>query len=277
MTVSLKIGRQGLDIDLDAAIEVNNRLSSQYKTEPSPEKRRELIAILYRLNLPLFRKWKLFNFDEKEDYEQEAFFWISRALDTFDPQKGAFLAWLKRYYVAESQRQYLESKAKRQKVQEAAQALPSIDPQEPLDTLFWEEAKALLGPDWPVVRAVLFESQSITDLAKAQGISRTTLDSHYRRGLDTLRAHLVKRAVKPSTLQESPGEGEWVGPKKFCRIMDISAPYLKDLLNPDRPAEKCPYLINPLHYTPLPGGRIRDLVTPSRGRGFPEILRRRPG
>lgn len=276
MTVSLKIGRQVLDIDLDAAIAVNNALSTQYKTEANPEKRREIISILYKLNLPLFKKWRLFNFEEKEDYEQEAFFWIARALDTFDPAKGAFLAWLKSYYVRESQRQYMAAQSKRQRAQEAALAQPEDPPPEPTDTLFWTEAEAILGEDWSIVRAVLFESKTMVDIAKIRGVPRKTADNQYRRGLDTLRIHLAKRAVKASTLQESPGEGEWVGFKKFCRIMTISPNYLQNLLNKNRPASVCPLYINPLHYTPLQGGRIRYLFTPSRGLVYPEILRKKP-
>lgn len=275
MTVSLKIGRQVLDIDLDSAIEVNNRLSAQYKTEPSPEKRREIIAILYRLNLPLFRKWKIFNFDEKEDYEQEAFFWIARALDTFDPQKGAFLAWLKRYYVQESRRQHIEARARLQKSKEAAQSLPEEEAEESPDSLFWAEAETLVGKDWPILRAVLFDGRTLSDIARARNLPRQTTVNYYHRGLDTLRTHLVKRAAKPSTLQETPGEGEWVGLKKFCRIMDISAYYLKRMLHPDWDAT-CPYYINPLHYSPIQGGRLRYLFTPSRGLVYPEILRKKP-
>lgn len=274
MTVSLKIGRQILDIDLDAAIEVNNRLSAQYKTEPSQEKRRELIAILYRLNLPLFRRWKLFNFKEKEDYEQEAFFWISRALDTFQPDKGAFIAWLKSYYIKESQRQYLNSQTRHQKAQDAAQALPEEDPTEPQDHLFWAEAKSLVGPDWPLLQGVLFDGKSLSDLARAHRLPRQTAVNHYHRGLDILRAHLVKRATKPSTLGETPAEGEWVGHKKFCRIMDISTLYLDRLLHPEWETT-CPYYLNPLHYTPLQGGRIRYLFTSARGLVYPEILRKK--
>jgi DNA-directed RNA polymerase specialized sigma24 family protein len=274
MTFPLHLRKEVLHLDLESATEVNNRLSLQYKTEQDPEKRREIIAILYRLDLPVFKRWKLFNFDEKEDYEQEAYFWIARALDTFDPQKGAFLAWLKSYYVRESQRQYLEKKAKRQKAQEAAQALPEEDPDEPLDTLFWQEAKALVGEDWAIVQPVLFDSQSITDVAKALSLPRKTADNRYRRALDTLRVHLAKRAVKPSTSSEVPGEGEWVGINKFCRIMDLSRRYFTKLLHPSWESD-CPYYINPLHYTPLQGGRVRYLFTPSRGLVYPEILRKK--
>src|SRR6267142_1258324 len=116
--IQLRVGRQTLDIDLDAAIEVNNKLSAQYKAESDPERRREIISILYRLNLPLFRKWKLFNFEDKRDYEQESFFFVSRALEKFQPGRGAFLHFLKQYYVKESQRQYVNGRTKQRNISE---------------------------------------------------------------------------------------------------------------------------------------------------------------
>lgn len=288
--IQLRVGRQTLDIDLDAAIEVNNKLSAQYKAEADPERRREIISILYRLNLPLFRKWKIFNFEDKRDYEQEAFFFVSRALEKFQPGRGAFLHFLKQYYVKESQRQYSLGKAKLRNISESIEnagfgAASGLDgerdvrwktDEEGSDALFWRDASALLGEDtWEIVHGCIFGGMTPTDIARQRQQPQRTVNYKYNRGLETLRTLIAKRMLKAGPAGEKLGEGEWVGPKKFCRILEISPNYLKDLLNPNRPASVCPLYINPLHFLPLQGGRIRYLFTTDRGMVYPELIRKK--
>lgn len=273
----LRVGSQTLELSLDAMMEANNRFSVLYRTERSPERRRDIIALLYQINLPLFKKWEIYDFSQKQDYSQEAFFFIARALEKFDPARGHFLAFLKKYFVEEAKRQYLNAQAKQQNIRDAVDAAPLPALQEEMaDTLFWQEAQQLLGEDtWDIVHGCLFGGKTPTDVARERGHPIRTVNYKYNRALEVLRTHIAKRSLRAGAIPETLGEGDWLGFKKFARVMDITPRYLKDWMNPHRPASVCPTYIDPRDIQRIQGVRFRYLFTAERGLVFPRQIRKK--
>lgn len=272
--IALNLRGQTLSLPLEAAIETNNRLSARYKAETDAEKRREIIDILYQINIPLFKKWQIFNYDEKEDYSQEAYFFIARALEKYDPSRGAFLFTLKQYYVKESQRQYLKGQAKQTNIREAVSAQGErVTEEDASDSLFWQEARQLIGEEaWEIVGPCLFDGLTPTDVARALHRPQRTINYKYNRALEDLKIHLARKSIRSARIPETIGEGEWLGSKKFCRILDITPRYLKDWLNPNRPISVCPTYLDPRDVAHVQGIRVRYLFTPRDGLVFPRSI-----
>src|SRR3990167_1572404 len=118
--------------------------------------------MLYELDRPIFHAWRVFGRENQEDYEQEAFIWIHRALETFDPTRGAFLRHLKDYVKKAKEAFYakvnnISPDAKRTRLDRKQQSGPERvneklvvhgygeedeEAEEHNDAFFWEKVKS---------------------------------------------------------------------------------------------------------------------------------------
>lgn len=272
----LRVGRESFDLSLPVALNVNNRMAVLYKESSNPERRREIVDLLYQLNIGLFRSWKIYDYSQQADYSQEAFFFISRALEKFQPGRGLdFLPFLKRYFVAESQRQYLNGQTRDRRLQETISSQPVVEAvtQEDGDALFWAEARGLVGEEgWAILEPCIFGGLTPTDVAHNLNIPIRTVNGRYNRAKEILRLHVAKRSAGPQRVDERLGDGDWLGAKKFCRTLDLTPRYLADWINPNRPKTVCPTYLDPRDVLRVQGIKIRYLFTAKRGLEYPRTI-----
>ena len=94
---SVNLNGHKIPVAIPNFIEQNQELSKLYVAEKNKERRGEIAHRLYELDLPLFKEWDLIPRDSGEDYRQDAFLWTVMALETYEPEKGAFIYWLRKH------------------------------------------------------------------------------------------------------------------------------------------------------------------------------------
>jgi len=261
----------------------NDRLSKQYHKSQDPAERREIVAILYNLDIGLFRAWRVFGEENRRDYQQEAFLWLTRALETFKPGKGAFIPWLK-YYILKAQAEVSEA-GKKTLVTDSTNTeidSPIVQSEGSLDTQFWAKARKLCTDDeWAILEGRMLLGLPVAEAKARAGLSREKASSLYANVLQRIRIEIATQNLHDTTKKESSNspiftpEPTWVGKKWLQARLQITDDYLKNLLDPNRPASVCPFLIDPIDVLAISGTRIRYWETPTRGLVHPRIIRRR--
>lgn len=282
MAYTAKINGQTLEIPRADFLAANDRLSAQYHSEPDPAKRRQIVGTLYDLDKRLFRDWRVFGEENRRDYEQEAFLWLSRALETFKPGKGAFVYWLK-FYILKAQEEVAQ--AGRETATQSGSLPDTVaSPSEPPpDTQFWNRIKRqCTEQDWAIISARMFGQATAAEAAEQAGLTIDQAKSRYSALLQKIRLDIGTTNLHAPTKNKSviPIENDdgsrWVDKKYLIEKLSLTPAYIKDLLNEDRPIEVCPWTIDSRDYLPIRGGRIRYLETHDRGLVYPRFPRKRP-
>ena len=126
----------------------NRELSCRYKEDVSKEEKIEILYKLYVLTGPLFKSNKIPRYI-RDDFEQDSFLWLRRALNSFNPEKGAFISWLKGYIRSYTRKDY---GFKRCISDEMVERYTETDN----DFLMWEKIRCHLGSeDWETLLKVL--------------------------------------------------------------------------------------------------------------------------
>lgn len=176
----------------------NNDLAQRYKTA-SPSARQNILLELYKLDLKLFQGWRVLGLDDRNDYQQEAYLWLGRSLETYQPDKGPFVAWL-RLYIQNTFRHHVRGH-KRKSVSDA-------DPDEVSDTgtetahdpLFWKSIKSRVSPqDWEFIRLRFHEGRSITEIAKLKGTYAEKVRAPLQRAINLIKAASLSNPNEPNT------------------------------------------------------------------------------
>ena len=281
MAYLAKIGNETLEIGRKEFLAANDRLSVQWHQESDPGRRREIVRVLFDLDLRLFRAWRVFGNDNRADYEQEAFLWLTRALETFKPGKGAFVAWLK-FYILKAQEEV--SQAGRRTAANAPAPSDEIEAptEEGPDHQFWCQVRSkCTDEEWILLSARLLEGLSAVDAAAKADMHPDRAKKLYSAILQRVRIDIASRHLHDATKNISGNspvftdEPIWVQKNWLRKRLDLTAENLKDLLNQDRPIEVTPWFIDPLDVAPIMGGRIRYWETRDRGLVHPKFLRKK--
>lgn len=110
--VTLFEGKPPVLLSKPAFLALSASLLSKYLAESAPRRRSYLEGMLFRLHAPIFRPWLVWDGEDRPDFEQESFFFFRKALESYQPGKGAFVAWVK-VYARWARKEYLIEKGRR--------------------------------------------------------------------------------------------------------------------------------------------------------------------
>jgi len=224
------VNKTFIDVPLEEYIRLNNHLSEQYKSEKDYIRRQDIIKNLYLLDIPLFRSWKVFNMEDREDFEQEAYLWIERALETFKPGKGAFLNWLKRWYVLKS----WTAEQSRYAKQGVTEQLDGTEPVEEdrSDFMFWNKVQKSCSEDeWKVLNAVFFDGRTYADLEAETGKNRVYWAKVKSAVFNRIRDITIKGQTKSYQNTDFFKENIWIPITEFASRFRYSLQHTKSLVS----------------------------------------------
>jgi len=241
----------------------NDELARKWKKSPS--ERVEIGKRLFEINRNIFKKWKLFDEDAQQDYMQDAYLYMIRALEYYTPGKGAFVNVLK-WYVQKLRKNYFTPSKELEFEEETTETDQD-------DHLFWEQIKNSCSPkEWQVFHKRFFEGCTCRQIASQLEMHEKTVQK------------LVKRArarINTETLKEKVQESlpfEWLTVKQLAQRSPWSVNFIRNILAPTRPLRVCRYKIHAEDAQKMPGchgWRIKYKMG-SRGIMFPR-LKDRPG
>jgi RNA polymerase sigma factor (sigma-70 family) len=171
----------------------NNDLAGRYKLA-SPSARQNIVLELYRLDLKLFQAWRVLG-EDREDYQQEAALWLTRALETYKPDKGPFVNWL-RGYIQNTFRHHVKTHKKKAESLDDSSEVSDTGEETRHDPLFWKAVKAQVTPEeWSLIVLRFHDGKTITEIAKLKGTYA-----------DKIRAPLLRaiNAIKAASLSSGP-------------------------------------------------------------------------
>ncbi len=250
----------------------NDDLARRYK-EASPSAKQNIIAQLYKLDIPLFQAWRILG-DDRDDYKQEAYFWLERCLTTYKPDKGPFVNWL-RWYVRKTFEDHLD-KNPATPTSELTEQTSSQEPQEPIDSLFWNHAKQIVTPEqWDLIQLRFHHGLSIEEIARQKKTYAAKIRAPLHDALTKIKASSFSNqhdsTKKISTLDQT--ESRWLKKKDLAERLAIPLLHLKNLLDQNRDPHACPYFIHPADILRIPSVRIRFLET-QNALVYPRFIRR---
>lgn len=247
-------------------VKLNTSLSTQYKTA---DNKTEIIEQLYRLNKPLFKSWNVFDKEDRPDFEQQSFLWTWKALESFNPKKGSFVAWL-RWFVLKAWTEHQSNFNKKiLEVEETELENKTLDSGEP-DYVFWEKVEKEFPKDWVIIKAIFFELENTKELAKKLKISPNVLEQKKSTILQNLKAFRLKE-LNLKSQSDSAFLGEtWITTTAFARTMGMTINYVRRLISPN---SKSSYRIDKRDIIKKPITRISYLRTPE-GLVYPRFIKR---
>ena len=281
MTYQINLNGRPLEIGRKEFLSTNDRLSAQWHGEEDPGRRRAIVSILYDLDKSMFKTWRVFGEENRKDYEQEAYFWLTRALETFKPGKGSFISWLK-FYILKAQEEVAQA-GRRTASHVGVEQVPETGSEERApDALFWKRAKGqCTDEEWILLSARLLEGLPNLEAAQKADMHPERAKKLYPMLVQRLRIDIANQ-VHPGSPKNSSAncavftdEPIWVGKKWLRKRLELTVDYMKALLNPETPIEKCPWFIDPADTLPIQGGKIRYWETPTRGLVHPQFRRKR--
>ena len=265
----------------------NNEHSARYH-DATPDEKRRIVAFLYDINLPLFRSnsLNLPDKNDREDYEQEVFFHLTRALQKYRPGEGSFIHFLRKFYVKKAREEVFGETTERQEIKAAAAGEEIIEPNQigvrhdqnqrvgaiknafsnqntelpPLDPILKRRLERILTHEqYRALDLRVLQGRSLEQVASAMDIS---VSSAYHRLKEALTAARIEmeRDRQPKT-QEQKDATRYLTRAEFCRLFSLTRRALQMLLAKDIPARQCPHMIDAADYLPIQGGRIRYLET----------------
>lgn len=273
-----QVDGEWVSISLDKFIDINNTLSCEYKTEQNFEARQKKAATLFNLDKKLFKSWRIFDDDDREDYEQEAWFFFVKALNKYDPARGSFVHYL-RWYVQKLRAEFLtkpERPTSLDSVDVDGEILASGETEsaEAFDPIMLTHVKAALTPrQYAIIELRIFKGLPLEEVAIRLGSTTKTIRVHLRRAMDLLRIMDARKSSASPIDKANPADGEWIPKEKLAKLLAVKKDYLAMLMTERLDPRRCPYFIDPLDILPINGGRVRYKCT-SRGLEYPRIYRR---
>lgn len=126
-----------------------NVLSYKCKCNVPQQDKTGILLKLYKLTGPMFKSNRIPR-QVRDDFEQDSFLWMHRALKSFNPEKGSFISWLKGYIRAYSHYYYNRTA----EIYEDS-VIHNVAPDED-DCLLWQKIKDHLDNDeWNILLNVI--------------------------------------------------------------------------------------------------------------------------
>lgn len=277
------------EISQDRFVYLNTKLSVLYYKSSNLKQKRQILDLLYKLDLPMFKVWKLWQSEDRQDFEQDAFIYLHRALETFNPSKGAFVSWLK-LYILTAHSEYASSKPPK-----TDSVIPDSVDTDPTaadsDALLWRRVRAVLtAEEWQLVTLRVLGGMTVADVSAS--LQRPLLETSRRLQAVFLRIraelgtldlpvtprlpHVGKTKGKsapplpsPSILGELDGGSKTFSLSLTASLTGLSRRYLHELATGQNPTRH----FHPHDVTPSRPFRFRVLMR-NGARIYPRILAR---
>jgi RNA polymerase sigma factor (sigma-70 family) len=253
----------------------NNDLAGRYKLA-SPSARQNIILELYRLDLKLFQGWRVLG-DDREDYQQEAALWLTRALETYKPDKGPFVNWL-RGYIQNTFRHHVKTHKKKAEPLNENEEVSDTQGETAHDPLFWKGVKARVTPaEWDLIRLRFHDGKTITEIAKLKGTYAEKIRAPLLKALNTVKvaslSDLSESAKNVSSLDDH--QTWWYAPQQIAKLLGFTEKELARITAVKVDKTICPFTIDPRDILRLSRKRLRiRFLETDKGLIYPRFVQR---
>ncbi len=250
----------------------NDDLAKRYPLA-SPTAKRNIVGELYKLDLHLFQAWRVLG-DDREDYQQSAAFWLTRALETYKPNKGPFVGWL-RFYVQKTFTAHVRDYKSSLSLTEAQEDQAEAEADETPDPVFWRSLKDQSSPhEWDLLERRFLKGQDIQEIAKDLGTYPEKVRGPIRDALERFKASTMKHNQTAGNFSELDESGaRWISRKDLASRLNASPYRIACLTAPHIQSHYASTMIHPQDIIRLPTIRIRFLETP-QGLLYPRFIKR---
>lgn len=257
----------------------NDDLAGRFKAA-SQSAKRNILEELYKLDIKLFQGWRVQG-DAREDYQQEACLWLSRALQTYQPKRGPFVNHLRGYILNTFRHHVKVTRRGGVKGQVSTDELPEVsDTQDETghDPLFWRKVKSKVTPDqWDLIRLRYHHGKTIDEIAKLKGTYADRIRKPLMEALNAVKLITVTNPGESQTKIPAPAQvdSQWIQPQHLSRILGIEEKAIREFINPDLHPNKCPTIIDPRDVLRLSRKRVRIRYQETdKGITYPRFLKR---
>lgn len=230
---------------------------------------------LYKLDLKLFQAWRILG-DDRQDYQQEAALWITRALETFKPTKGPFVNHL-RGYILNTFRDHVK-KHKRSAALPDEEEMSDTGTETAHDPLFWKSVKARVTPEqWDLIRLRYHEGKTLDEIAKLKGTYTDKVRAPLMRALNAVKAgSMANTPESPKNVSEiDPVQTCWIPPQHLSDLLGIPKEDIQRYCDPKRDPNKYPIAIDPRDLLRLSRKRLRiRFLENDKGLIYPRFIQR---
>lgn len=263
------------DLTTPEFFDKNNDLAGRYK-DASTSARQNIITELYRLDLKLFQAWRVLG-DDREDYQQEAALWLTRSLETYKPDKGPFVNWL-RGYIQNTFRHHVKTHKRTAEQLPDSDDLSDNEPETAHDPLFWKGVRRRVTPEqWDLIRLRFHENKTIGEIAKEKGTYAERIRGPLNMAIQAVKvASIHNHQLSPKNVSALDSvQSEWIPPKDMAARLGFTEADFTDLLSPTRDPHHCPYTIDPRDVLRISRKRIRvRFLETDKGIVYPRFVQR---
>lgn len=259
----------------------NNDLAGRYKAA-SPSARQNIILELYRLDLKLFQAWRVLG-DDREDYQQEAALWLARSLESYKPDKGPFVNWL-RGYIQNTFRHHVRTHKRKASALDDADDIPDSSDtigETAHDPLFWKVVKSRVSPEeWDLIRLRFHDGKTITEIAKIKGTYAERIRAPLQRAINLVKAASLSTLTDANNKQTTISgldstASVWLSPKDLCARLGFDFKALRYFINPNISKAYTPILIDPRDVLRMSRQKIRiRFLETANGLIYPRFIER---
>lgn len=254
----------------------NDDLAKRYN-DASPSARQNILLDLYRLDLRLFQGWRVFGSEDKEDYQQEAAIWLDRALTSYKPTKGPFVAHL-RWYILKTFNHHVKTHKSKAAPLDESHDVSDNTTETAHDPLFWRKVKRAVTPEeWALIVLRFHEGKGIEEIARLRGTHAERIRGPLNRAVQAIKAASMSKLAESQkeTSHIDASESVWMSPQHLSPKIGFSVSDINRFCASNLDPSQYPIAIDPRDFLRLSRKRlrIRFLESP-QGLTYPRFTRR---
>jgi RNA polymerase sigma factor (sigma-70 family) len=254
-------------------------LAAAYRECRGAAEKGEIAQKLLDMCRPILRAWRIFDEEDRKEYEQESYLIVCMSLESFDPLKGAFVSWLKKYVKSKFQKIAIRGESGREHVsipegmQETPQPWHDEEAQEPDIDL--SRLEKLIGTErWEMIRMRVLEGMSVKEIVSATGVNEKYIRRRLKRAYMAIRAGILLRSDSDSMQSTLEDGSAFLSTAQIAYCMDRSLSWVYQMCHEGGSYDNFPFKFHPDDFQML-GGTLRIRYRIKNGkRDFPRVLRR---
>jgi len=213
--------------------EITNGLALEFKDATDLIQRNNIIANIYKLSLPLFKSWNVFDREDMEDFEQTSYFYILRSLELWVPDRGSYLGYIKFYtlkaWTSEITKHDKDLSRTDAETQCGEQKKHNVD--EFPDYGFWSKIRNKLSPDdWYLFSLIFFENTGMDEISILTKTPKALLTNLKKRIFDKVKTIIYKSRTPITPTQSDFVKDYWYPVSEFCVKMRMTKNYVRELV-----------------------------------------------
>jgi len=213
--------------------EITNKLALDFKTATDLAQRNSIISQLYRLALPLFKSWNVFDREDMEDFEQTCYFYILRSMELWVPDRGTYLGYIKFYTLKawNSEITKHDKDLKRTDAESRCGEEKKHEVDEFPDYGFWSKIKSKLSPDdWYLFSLIFFENVGMDQISILTKTPKALLRNLKKHIFDKVKTEIYKSRTPITPTQSDFIKDYWYPVTEFSAKMCMTVNYVRDLI-----------------------------------------------